>query len=69
MLERHSGHFVELMFTAFKNVEYMDSNTTTSIFSCDSSSICDNACNVVVDVVVVVRLFCQKCVNEFFSSK
>ena len=38
-------------------------------FSCDSSSICDNACNVVVDVVVVVRLFCQKCVNEFFSSK
>ena len=37
------------------------------IFSCDSSSICDNACNVVV--VVVVSLFCQKCVNEFLSSK
>ena len=41
-----------------------------AFFSCDSSSICDNACNVVVVVVVVVvRLFCQKCVNEFFSSK
>ena len=53
MLERHSGHSVILIFTASKNAEYMDLNTTSNVGGYEQMR------NVMSDIIS----YCQKLLN------